>query len=77
MTCLSAAVKALKDEGVLDCITYLAGLSGSSWWVPQRLQPLRLHFLSCVTDDSLNNKNRSSLSHTSYAGTHDLMLTEL
>merc|ERR1719259_99366 len=33
MMCLGAAVKALQESGVLDCVTYLAGLSGSSWYM--------------------------------------------
>lgn len=31
MTALSAAVKALAEIKVLDCSTYIAGLSGSAW----------------------------------------------
>ena len=31
MTCLSGAVKALQETGILDCATYISGLSGSSW----------------------------------------------
>lgn len=33
MTCLSGAVKALQETGILDCATYIAGLSGSSWYI--------------------------------------------
>ncbi|CAL4123106.1 unnamed protein product, partial [Meganyctiphanes norvegica] len=33
MTCLSGAVKALQESGILDCATYIAGLSGSSWYI--------------------------------------------
>lgn len=33
MTCLSGAVKALQESKVLDCATYIAGLSGSSWYI--------------------------------------------
>lgn len=32
MVCLSGAVKALYESGVLNCSTYISGLSGSSWW---------------------------------------------
>ncbi|XP_035827713.1 uncharacterized protein LOC101850745 isoform X2 [Aplysia californica] len=31
MTAYSGVVKALKESGVLDCVTYACGLSGSSW----------------------------------------------
>nr|XP_053651300.1 cytosolic phospholipase A2-like isoform X3 [Cherax quadricarinatus] len=33
MTCLSGAVKALQESGILDCATYITGLSGSSWYI--------------------------------------------
>lgn len=33
MTCLSGAVKALQETGILDCATYITGLSGSSWYI--------------------------------------------
>ncbi|XP_018011748.1 cytosolic phospholipase A2 isoform X2 [Hyalella azteca] len=33
MMCLSGAVKALHETGVLDCATYISGLSGSSWYI--------------------------------------------
>ncbi|KAF2356544.1 C2 domain [Trinorchestia longiramus] len=33
MICLSGAVKALFETGVLDCATYISGLSGSSWYI--------------------------------------------
>lgn len=33
MTCLSGAVKALQEQGILDCATYISGLSGSSWYI--------------------------------------------
>lgn len=33
MTCLSGAVKALHETQLLDCATYIAGLSGSSWYI--------------------------------------------
>ncbi|XP_064106608.1 cytosolic phospholipase A2-like isoform X2 [Macrobrachium nipponense] len=33
MTCLSGAVKALQESHILDCATYIAGLSGSSWYI--------------------------------------------
>ncbi|XP_069186264.1 cytosolic phospholipase A2 [Procambarus clarkii] len=33
MTCLSGAVKALHESGILDCVTYIAGLSGSTWYI--------------------------------------------
>ncbi|KAG0712643.1 Cytosolic phospholipase A2 [Chionoecetes opilio] len=33
MTCLSAAIKALQENGILDCTTYISGLSGSSWYI--------------------------------------------
>uniref|UniRef100_A0A0P4VYZ5 Phospholipase A2 n=1 Tax=Scylla olivacea TaxID=85551 RepID=A0A0P4VYZ5_SCYOL len=33
MTCLSGAVKALQETGILDCTTYISGLSGSSWYI--------------------------------------------
>lgn len=31
MTAFGGAMKALSDTKILDCVTYLAGLSGSSW----------------------------------------------
>lgn len=30
---LSGAMVALQESGILDCATYVAGLSGSSWYV--------------------------------------------
>ncbi|XP_076821568.1 cytosolic phospholipase A2-like isoform X1 [Clavelina lepadiformis] len=33
MTGYAGAIKALHDSGVLDCCTYLTGLSGSSWYL--------------------------------------------
>ncbi|XP_042204913.1 cytosolic phospholipase A2-like isoform X3 [Homarus americanus] len=33
MTCLSGAIKALHESGILDCATYISGLSGSSWYI--------------------------------------------
>ncbi|XP_067145479.1 cytosolic phospholipase A2-like [Centruroides vittatus] len=33
MTALSGVFKALSDTGILDCITYVAGLSGSAWYI--------------------------------------------
>ncbi|XP_042855448.1 cytosolic phospholipase A2-like isoform X3 [Penaeus japonicus] len=33
MMCMSGAVKALQETGILDCATYIAGLSGSSWYI--------------------------------------------
>lgn len=33
MVCLSGVIKALSDSGVFDCVTYAAGLSGSSWFL--------------------------------------------
>ena len=33
MTAYSGVVKALKESGVLHCVTYIGGLSGSSWYV--------------------------------------------
>ena len=29
----SGVTKALADSGILDCTTYMGGLSGSSWYV--------------------------------------------
>ena len=28
---LSGAMKALQDIGILDCVTYISGVSGSTW----------------------------------------------
>uniref|UniRef100_F7AHA3 Phospholipase A2 n=1 Tax=Ciona intestinalis TaxID=7719 RepID=F7AHA3_CIOIN len=33
MTGMSGAVKALNDSGILNCATYICGLSGSSWYL--------------------------------------------
>ena len=33
MTGYAGAMKALHDSGILDCATYVGGLSGSSWYV--------------------------------------------
>lgn len=33
MTALSGVFKALSDTGILDCLTYIAGLSGSAWYI--------------------------------------------
>lgn len=33
MVAFSGVMKALYDSGVLDCATYVAGLSGSTWSV--------------------------------------------
>lgn len=33
MVCLSGVFKALSDNGILDCITFSGGLSGSAWLV--------------------------------------------
>lgn len=33
MICLSGAVKALYESGVLQCASYISGLSGSSWYI--------------------------------------------
>ena len=32
MTAYAGAMKALYDSGLLDCVTYVTGLSGSSWY---------------------------------------------
>lgn len=50
MTCLSGAVKALQESGILDCTTYIAGLSGSSWSVFIIFAP---SFVSCEISDAL------------------------
>uniref|UniRef100_H2Z676 Phospholipase A2 n=1 Tax=Ciona savignyi TaxID=51511 RepID=H2Z676_CIOSA len=33
MTGMSGAIKALSDSGILNCATYICGLSGSSWYI--------------------------------------------
>lgn len=33
MVCLSGVIKALHNEGILDCTTFVAGLSGSAWYL--------------------------------------------
>lgn len=33
MTCLSGAIKALHESHIIDCVTYISGLSGSSWFI--------------------------------------------
>lgn len=37
MVCFSGVMKALYESGVLDCATYVAGLSGSTWLVGRLL----------------------------------------
>lgn len=32
MVGFSGVMKALYESGVLDCVTYIAGLSGSTWY---------------------------------------------
>lgn len=36
MVGFSGAMKALQDSGILDCATYVGGLSGSSWYDQSR-----------------------------------------
>lgn len=43
MVGFSGVMKALFESGVLDCATYIAGLSGSTWSV--FISPLSLHLL--------------------------------
>ncbi|XP_013774109.1 cytosolic phospholipase A2-like [Limulus polyphemus] len=33
LTCLSGVFKGLSETGILDCVTYVAGLSGSAWYL--------------------------------------------
>uniref|UniRef100_A0A2P2I3R9 Phospholipase A2 n=1 Tax=Hirondellea gigas TaxID=1518452 RepID=A0A2P2I3R9_9CRUS len=58
MICLSGAVRALYETGVLDCTTYISGLSGSSWYISS----LYSHgTFAEVTPDTIEKELRESV----------------
>lgn len=42
MVGMSGVVKALADSKILDCVTFMGGLSGSSWYVYEMFLSLQL-----------------------------------
>lgn len=48
MVAFSGVMKALYESGVLDCATYVAGLSGSTWSVYESVSVFHFLFLCSV-----------------------------